>query len=460
MRARILGFLLFAAWLLGCASRGPVTEPPGIFLWSIAPEVGHEPVAWLLGSVHIAREGDAIDRAAIDAFEGADRLAVELDPDAIDAATIARLIATMLSASCARPPDPESPRIPCSDETSVCAERCSRDPAETATGLCDETSCECITELTADCDDGWCRVPAVSFRMGREDSVVEWGELPSHPVVLTRSYLLQQTEVTVAAWRSVMGEGDDTRYACGLDCPVTHFTFFDALEFANRMSDRDGLERCYELTDCDDREPVGRECDGATFRGPDCEGYRLPSEAEWEAAASLGMGACIPGHPYVPDTSLHADVTCSVSVDLDLEIRDCLRAEVDYEGCVDFLTINGPACAGPGPVKEYPPNPLGLYGMQGNVWEMTGTRYRWPLQVPAPPFEPGDVVDPGFDREIVSSFRSDEEPSQLRAVVVKGGAFRVPAFLCCTYSRRVAGLGRPSNRVENVGLRLARTAPR
>jgi len=378
-------------------------------------------------------------------------------PGLAPVATLALL--AMMSASCARSPDPEAPRLPCSDETSVCADRCSRDPAETATGLCDETSCECITEPTPDCDDGWCRVPAVSFRMGREDSVVEWRELPSHTVVLTRPFLLQETAVTVSEWRSVMGDGDDTGYDCGPDCPVTHFTFFDALEFANRMSERDGLERCYHLIDCDDREPVGRECDGATFVGPDCAGYRLPSEAEWEATAGLGMGTCFPGHSYIPDTTLHAELSCRVSVDLELEVRDCLRANADYEGCIDLTGISGPACAGPGPVREYPPNVLGLYGMQGNVRELTGTRYRWPLQLPAPPFQPGSAIDPGFDLEIVSSFLSNESPEELRAVVAKGGAFRVPAFLCCAYSRVPIGLGRPLNRFETIGFRLARTAP-
>ena len=84
--------LLVSSWLMACASRGPSPKAQDIFLWSVTAEPGREPVAWLLGSVHIAREGDGIDRAALDAYEKAERLAVELDIEALDVTELNELM--------------------------------------------------------------------------------------------------------------------------------------------------------------------------------------------------------------------------------------------------------------------------------------------------------------------------------------------------------------------------------
>lgn len=88
--------ILLALLTLGfsaCAS-GASQGSKDLFLWSISEEANAEPVAWVLGSVHLAREGDGLDRAALDAYDRARTLAVEIDVDAVDPVAINRIVST------------------------------------------------------------------------------------------------------------------------------------------------------------------------------------------------------------------------------------------------------------------------------------------------------------------------------------------------------------------------------
>jgi formylglycine-generating enzyme required for sulfatase activity/TolB-like protein len=224
-----------------------------------------------------------------------------------------------------------------------------------------------------------------TFRMGNQ--VYEGDEKPVHTVQVS-SFFMSKTQVTQEEYLAVMGmnpSGFPNRSA-----PVERVTWYEAVEYCNKLSQREGLIPAYYGTN--DRIV----CDFSA------NGYRLPTEAEWEYAARGGN----------IDT-----------LNFDLPGGNRGDSLAWYKANSGGVTHS---------VRAKSPNVLGLYDMAGNVWEWCWDRYG--------PYEEQVQYNPRGP--IAGSNR-----------VVRGGSWNSEeALLRSTYRH----IGSPDRRYSDVGFRVVR----
>jgi uncharacterized repeat protein (TIGR02543 family) len=277
--------------------------------------------------------------------------------------------------------------------------------------------------VTASTVPGVAAIPGGSFVMG--SPVGEQGrdsDETQHPVTIS-SFSIERKEVTWSLWTEIqslalsngyndLGNGLNgaTGDASG-NHPVTNITWWDVVKWCNLRSEIEGRVPAYHTNPAFTSANILRTGGSAVFADWGADGYRLPTEAEWEYACRAGT----------TDAFYNGPILYGGTTPLD----PILNSAGWYGGNSGENTH---------PVGMKVPNALGLYDIHGNVWEWCWDWYG--------PYVTGQQTNPRGALTGTSRVR-------------RGGGWSNYAYVCRSASR-VTWV--PESKSEIIGFRCALNA--
>ena len=212
-----------------------------------------------------------------------------------------------------------------------------------------ETESEEQDDTMSDPPENFVLISGGTFEMGSPETENWRSEDEVQHTVTVSDFYMSQYEVTQAEYAEVMN--DHPSSFSGDNLPVENISWLAAVSYCNARSEAEGLAPAYSI-------------EGQTVTWDrSANGYRLPTEAEWEYACRAGTVT-----PFNTETSISAE-------EANYYGHYPYEIEGNYFSQENLTTKPGEYRQTTVEVDSFSPNAWGLYNMHGNVGEWVWDYY-------------------------------------------------------------------------------------